>query len=609
LRIAIAGGLALLVAIAVPGAAGNSGWAEQAALSLAGGEIFADTVLRWNGNIFWEPASESSNAVTRFGDEARAVFGPIPEGDCGSPAAKILPVEVDGNVVDLVPNSAKPGRPLEFEHRDVAGQVVKWTDTIAKCDKPSLAGTVTYCGLNSRLARIVRGNVEWLFLCRKSNSSREVASNPYWQRSDQRFALLGTIGFNSSSGEIVFFDGRKDRTEFDWSKPFVPPGGRSYADSTGRAAAAALYDPTFQIRCHSCHDNKSPYVVDPHAEQSRIGYLLGEDDPRAHAFSLGSYLPERPRLEDAPFRVVGSGYTSAHKGDIARARTVRDPTGNCTTCHTLTTQMTGKRLAADAVAREPFVSNPSWAQTLVLQDERKTYARIDRHRTDWARRGGGGKIHPWMVPGHGNELTTLPPEISAADWQKLSDCLWEAGGPECGYRPLYTPCPAPEVEGENSKLTDATIEVLALPPDERGEGRMLRLSWKYLNDYGAVPERDDVRFNVAIRERPISTAAAPPENSEYPSMDEAKGAGFVPFKDAIGMSASAKLIQNTSYAGHIRWTDPEPATSPRTFELYLPAACNERYLLRIVPKRFCFDQSNIVYGSADHLLYADVKCR
>src|SRR3546814_9808591 len=43
-----------------------------------------------------------------------------------------------------------------------------------RCDKPSLAGNVTYCGLGSRLNRVVRGNIEWLFFCRKSSSSREV---------------------------------------------------------------------------------------------------------------------------------------------------------------------------------------------------------------------------------------------------------------------------------------------------------------------------------------------------------------------------------------------------------------------------------------------------
>ena len=243
MRTTLAVGSAVIAAIAFAGLAGNSGGSERPAP--VPDETFADAVLRWNADIFWEPASASSDAVTRFGDEARAVFGPIPKADCASPAARTFPLEVDGNIVDLVPNPDKPGGALEFQHRDVSGNVVKWTTSIPKCDKPSLAGTVAYCGLNSRLHRVVRGNVEWLFFCRKSNSSREVANDPYWQRSDPRFALLGTIGFNKSSGEIVFFDGRKDRAEFDWSKPLVPPGGRSYADATGRAAAAALYDPTF----------------------------------------------------------------------------------------------------------------------------------------------------------------------------------------------------------------------------------------------------------------------------------------------------------------------------------------------------------------------------
>src|SRR4051812_33502136 len=37
---------------------------------------FFDTVLRWNGDIFWQPASQTGDVITRFGDEARAVFGP-----------------------------------------------------------------------------------------------------------------------------------------------------------------------------------------------------------------------------------------------------------------------------------------------------------------------------------------------------------------------------------------------------------------------------------------------------------------------------------------------------------------------------------------------------
>jgi hypothetical protein len=596
------GALALLPTEPQPGDVRSGG-------SLQVDRLFADAVQRWNGDIFWEPASASSNVVTRFGDQARAVFGPIPDGNCADGA--VAAVEVEGNIIDFRPNPNKAGHPLEFAHRDVGGNIVKWTNSLPKCDKPSLAGgDVTYCGLNSRLNRIVRGNVEWLFFCRKSSKSLEVRSDPYWQMSNTKFRLYGTIGFNGLTGEIVFFDGRKDRDEFDWSVPFVPPGGHSYSDRLGRAAAEALYDPTFQVQCSECHDNKNAYVVDPHARQARVGYLGGRDDPRAIAFSLGDYLPETPRVEGAPFRVIGSGYTSTYRVELSRARTVRDPTGNCTTCHTLTTQITGQRFAADAVAQEPWIENPSWAQQLELLDEKLKYSQIAAHRTDWALRSGPGKIHPWMVPGHGNELAALPPGISSAEWRQLSDCLWGAGGAECGYRPLYTSCPAPQLGagGDGFEPKDATVAVLPLPATETGADRLLRVSWRYLNNYGNVPQRDDVRFNVAVKETRIPSTGEAPAASDFPSMEETKGKSFIPIYGEIGVSGFAKLIQNASYRGHARWTEPTAATDLREFRIDLPGKCNRRYLVRTLPKRFCFDQSNIAYSSADHVLYADVVC-
>ena len=573
-------------------------------------QAFAETVQSWNGNVLWEPASASNDIITRFGDEARAVFGPVPEGNCASAEAKTFPLEVDGNIVDLRPNAAKAGHPLEFEHRDTTGRLVKWTSSIPACDKPSLAGNVAYCALNSRLNRVMRGNVEWLFLCRKSNPSLEVSSDPYWQRSDPRFSVFGTIGFNRKTGEIVFFDGRKDRSEFDWSHPFVPPGGSSYSDKAGRAAAQALYDPTFRIQCFACHDNKNAYVIDPHAGQARVGYVAGVKDPRAIAFSLGDYLPRLPRQENTPFRVIGSGYTATYVTELSHAKTVADPTGNCTSCHTLTTLVTGRRFAADAVAREPWIAQPSWAQLLEQLDEKTKHAQVAIHRTPWALRSGEGKIHPWMVPDGGNRLLLQLPEISDADWQKLSNCLWDAGGSECGYRPLYTSCPKPGSgsDGDGVDLKDAAVQALPEASGERGTGRVLRVSWRYLNAYGDVAQRDDVRFNVAIKETGIPESRRAPAEREYPSMDEAKGVNFIPMRDEIGTSGSASLIQNASYLGHLKWTDPVASTSPRDFRIDLPGTCNRRYLIRILPKRFCFDQANVTFGGADHLLYADIVC-
>ncbi len=574
------------------------------------GTLLAQTIQAWNGDFLWEPAATSSNTITKFGDEARSVFGPIPDGDCGDSAARTIPLQIDGNIVDLKPNPEVAGHPLQFEHRDTEGNVVKWTNGIAQCDKPSLAGSATYCGLNSRLGRVVKGNVEWLFFCRKSSASLEVEPIPYWQRSNPKFTLFGTIGFNRRTGEIVFFDGRKDRREFDWTQKFAPPGGHSYADRKGRAMAEALYDPTFQVQCSACHDNKSAYIINPNIQQARVGYLEGQHGAQANAFSLGDFLSPERRSRSTPFRVIGSGYTRTYRVDLERAKAVRDPTGNCTECHTLTTQTTGQRFAADAVARDPVISHPNRAQFLRLDVERRKLREIASHRTAWASRSGAGKIHPWMVPVDGNDLSSLPPEISSSDWRVLSNCLWGAGGPECDYRPLYTSCPAPEAaeQGDASRPVDLSATVLPAASIELEVDRVLRLRWKYRNSYGDVPQRDDVRFNVAVKSTAIPSSGNAPAVADYPAMDETNDKNFMAIAGEIGTSGSATLVRNISYFEHSKFTEPIPTIDLRDFRLDLPATCNRRYLIRVLPKRFCFDQSGIAYGNVDHLLYADVSC-
>ena len=426
---------------------------------------FAEIANRWNGDFLWEPASASTDIITKFGDEARSVFGPIPDIDCSEGEAKVIPLEIDGDIVDLKPNPGIVGSPLQFEHRDTAGNVVRWSTEIASCDKPSLAGNVTYCGMNSRISRKVTGSVEWVSLCRKSSPHLEIDPESYWQKENPTFARLGIIGFNRQSGEIVFFDGSKDRHDFNWIQTFTPPGGHSYADVNGRATAARLYDPTFQIQCSACHDNKSPYVIDPHIGQARIGYHGGAKGERAAAFSLGDYIPKTTHDERLPFRVIGSAYTATYAADLARAKTVQDPSGNCTECHTLTTQVTGQRLAADAAGRDPVVTNPSWAQVVGVRAELRKLSEINAHRTEWARRSGPGKIHPWMVPRDGGNVAAQGGEIGEDDWRQLSNCIWEAGGGGCGYRPLFTACPAPGTQsgGDGSQPTDISSAVLPMP--------------------------------------------------------------------------------------------------------------------------------------------------
>ena len=79
-----------------------------------------------------------------------------------------------------------------------------------------------------------------------------------------------------------------------------------------------------------------------------------------------------------------------------------------------------------------------------------------------------------MVRGGGNDLSSNTPRLSDADWQKLSDCLWEAGEDDCHYRSLYTPCPAPELEEDASMLEHITAEVLAAHAGEAPQTRVGR---------------------------------------------------------------------------------------------------------------------------------------
>ena len=85
-------------------------------------------MLRWNGNIFWPPASKTTSLSHGSAMRLAPFSAQFLDADCGNANARVLPLEVDGNMVDLVPNPAKPGHPLEFQHRDFAGNVVKWTD-------------------------------------------------------------------------------------------------------------------------------------------------------------------------------------------------------------------------------------------------------------------------------------------------------------------------------------------------------------------------------------------------------------------------------------------------------------------------------------------------
>ncbi|RWB28229.1 MAG: hypothetical protein EOQ42_34330 [Mesorhizobium sp.] len=138
--------------------------------------------------------------------------------------------------------------------------------------------------------------------------------------------------------------------------------------------------------------------------------------------------------------------------------------------------------------------------------------------------------------------------------------------------------------------------------------RLLRVSWTFRNSYGGVPERDDIRINVAVSAGAIPATGDPPQSGEYPSIEQAKGTSIEAISGPVSSAGSSLLIENVSFGGHTKWRDPTPSMSPRSFQIDLPGECNRRTLIRLMPKRFCFDQSQAAFSEADHLIYADVQC-
>jgi len=565
---------------------------------------FASKVLKWNGHILWAPASKTTDINLQFGDQARAVFGPIPPFDLtqlGTTARPngwtqvtgVLVGEVEGNQIELAPNPNVPGSPLQFKHLDIHGNILGWTPTIAKCDKPSLAGGVTPCGTSSRIARAVKGNVEWIALARKTYGVQTLSADPYWMPSNSSYALIGYIGFNRVSGEVVFFDGTYSGMKFNWNSPTVPPGGTGYSDDAGRAIAAQTYDSTFRIECVACHDNKKPRIITPYIKQARVGY---RDSALATAFSLGALLPSLPRQENAPYRVVGTSYTAVHAQTINQARMVDDPGQNCNVCHGLTNNGTG-RFASDAVGKlGTLIGDPGVENS---------------YRTDWALRTGAGKIVPWMVPDNGNDISTVPLTLSDQDWANLKAVI---DNPPVGALPVFTSAPAPE-----SVVTDATRVAdpfapanfgIAVTDNRDGSSEPLpkeiHLTWSYLNGFGGVPERDDVRFNVAILEEDIPAGGGNPNPSDFPTISQAEGLQAVEVGNGIYTEGNIMLLEDLSFAGHNQWTDPTPSTTPRQYRIDFPAERNKRYLIRVLPKRFCFDQTGELYSGVDHVISVDV---
>ena len=295
-----------------------------------------------NQALVWKPAPEKDqysgdylHPSIRAGDQARAVFGRIPVMSCEAPNTTTLRTQVDGNQIQLLPNPENENI-NQFAHINSSGKIVKWTDTVEQCDKPSIAGGVTECGTGSRIVYETNDNVTWLMLCRKSLGEDQYLDvgkpredfdlntntddfdsilngryGDYWAENNPFYSLIGLIGHNRETGETVFFDGQqKDWNSYRFDQPVYPPGGFGYADQNFRAKEIegpetdTLFSNEFEVKCHACHDNKNPWILAPHTTFEEVGFRSTIRKKRFSTRKISdfSYWSSNP---DVPLRLLG----------------------------------------------------------------------------------------------------------------------------------------------------------------------------------------------------------------------------------------------------------------------------------------------------------------
>jgi hypothetical protein len=524
------------------------------------GFSYTDEPIRSLANTQDQPAPiDDRNELHAYVAQCEAVLGTIPEIRCdpadpapGTTVTKI-PVFVDGMLLGF-------GEDLSArEHELLAARAERGRYT---CDFPSLGGDFP-CSVGSTLVHHHdedNPNVQWVALCR---------GVPWDNPNYDRFVDTGLIGSNSETGEMCFFfghDGRDPEPDQAY-QPYELPV-LSSADP-----ASTNLDPWLPPRempgsCISCHPNNDPWILTPWLMPSYMGRILEQleyprqlpagvdiDDvmaareiqptPKRLQLMLPNPLPagrtswteeeivnDRGLTVERQYRIVGSSYVSTEAEGTVQPRNDLRPASwgqgfrerirlmpqskSCSGCH--------------AMGNEYWISLASDALGSQLPGA---------HRSDHLE-----QLLPefhWMTPSRPYELA----QVDADDFTV----------------PAITECPIP-------KQVDDVPEVrLSCHPVEGHDGAV-RITWEYVNDFGRVPGRDDVRFDVAFG----AVAAVPPD---------------------LGSSATSEregVLMDES-AGVVVLRDLAPGESSSTYQLTLPFdQSQERLQIALQPKRFCFEE-------------------
>ncbi|MGH1341419.1 MAG: hypothetical protein ACRBN8_07710 [Nannocystales bacterium] len=518
-----------------------------------------DSAARNDAIYLSEPPApiDDGNKLSQYVAQCEAVLGTIPEISCDpanpSPGTNVtrIPVFVDGYLLGF-----GGGRDEEEFARRAA-------EDDYSCDFPSIGGDFA-CSVGSTLVQYQsedNPNVQWVGLCRGAPGDR-----PDYNR----FIGNGLIGANTVTGEMCFFFGAND----DVDEPYVLPKLSSEVASE-EELSPWLPPQEMPGSCLSCHPNNDPWVMTPWLQPSYMGQVLTSDDyplelpdgvgledvmaarfiqqtdPRYKSL-LPDPLPEGRtawteeeifgeggELVHRQYRAVGSSYVANEAaGTVANRSGVKDPAWEINFRERLRLQPAESSCAQGCHA----LANSHFAK-MAMDSFGDKYA--SKYLSESMREDGfpGGT---WMPPGGG----------SAEPWLTM----FEEGEASV---PAITECPIPK------RVDEAVTVVARCEPDEDGGFvGVVDVQWNYVNDYGDVPGRDDIRFDIAVS-----------------SGDEAEFHGRAPNGGPEGVRMEATTA-NTSVA-----RDFAPRTKGGSeYRVQLPVAGDGVVRVELQPKRYCFEE-------------------
>jgi hypothetical protein len=503
---------------------------------------------------------DDENDLVAYVAQCESVLGPIPEISCDparpAPGTRVtkIPVFVDGHLLAFGGEYADDDAEL-LSQRQESGEYT--------CDFPSLGGDFP-CGVGSTLIQYANPenpNVQWMGLCR---------GVPGDTPSYDRFIGNGLIGANELTGEMCFFFGANP----DRSKAYRLPRLASTAESA-EALSPWLAPRDMPGSCLSCHPNNDPWIQTPWLQPEYMRRVLEDADfpldlpsgvtlddvlaaryirqtPVAHKTLLPEALPpgrsswteeeivDGGRLLKRQYRAVGSSYVSNEAAGTVKARTGTLPASwsiNFRDRLLLVEQSQACSRGCHAVANENF----------------------ERLAKDSLRSAEGSKYYSNFADLSSlHESSWMPPFESNDD----AAARTYAGG--VALLRAITECPIPK------QLSEPPTVSVSCSKDQSDRAQV-QVLWKYDNDFGKVPGRDDVRFDVSLA---------------------FEGAGV-----GVNLGVAANQVEGIRMdAGDnsrtIRDVAPElEDLGAYRLELAVPENAGA-IVLALQPKRFCFEEPN-----------------